>query len=171
MFFLLNRTRSARGAKPFLNQQAYGAQYGGKQVFEHLLKQMQTSVLHNFETITSEDDRYPKNVEYSMIPIFGGIYTKDMLQASTSSLEELINQFEKLTKWSHIQKQKQQQQTVRQEPVWSSHNIARLLNMTSWERPQLEGFLYAEINGYLQSLSFSNHSIEQVPEGKIQMGV
>lgn len=167
----VNRTQAARSAEPFLNQKTYGPQYGSRQVFDDILKQIQTSYVHNIETVTSEDDRYPMGFEYSSIQGISELVEKSIiLQGSTSSLEELMSQFQKLIQWTHIQKEKQQQQqTLRQEPVWSSQNIARLLNMTSWQRPQLEGFLYAEINGYLQSMSFNNHSIEELPEGKLQI--
>lgn len=125
---------------------------------------MQIHFQEQAEVIGSHDQFYPKGLRYSEKYNFGGIRHDVLnLEVMVSSIDELINVFQKETQHFSEQYRNQEQnaESQRQHP-YSSIKIAQELGIEPDEREQLEGSLYLEY-GLLQAmLSVDNHTISNL---------
>lgn len=140
-----------------MTSKTYGYQYGHNYLRSYAINELKYDK-EVFQTIGSEDSLLPK---YLRLVVRNGPLQCMYVDSMVSSIEELTNVFKRQTEQY---KQDKDQDELAGSGKFSSDKIAKLLNLKSEEREQLEGNLYVSL-GYIQKLwSFDNNSIEQLPE-------
>lgn len=162
---MFKRRSSAQSAKHLLTKKRYGAQYSKNHLRSYVVEEMKTAYKQTTQIFGGQDDTLAKGVKYALRTRFGGIRQEVVnMQALVSSIEDLTEVFEKQTQRYQEKKQQKKSQAPH---TWSSENIAKLLNMQTEQREQLEGNWHLEMGPLQKIFSFDNQTIERMPESKL----
>ncbi|KAJ8985867.1 hypothetical protein NQ317_006241, partial [Molorchus minor] len=162
-----NLRSNAEAARPLLTKTKYGLEHGGSLLRNYVNDELNVDFKEAFQSIGHDDDMYPISLKYSLRANVGGAKGKLFgVQALLSSIHELIHVGKLQTDSYQKQMEKQWQNADKQEKqMYTSQNIAKLLNLKADEREQLEGFLNIELDEHVQHmLSLDNRTLEQIPE-------
>lgn len=167
MFLFFYRRRAAEAAKPLLTKKAYGIQFGGDYLHQHVIEELNYKYKDVLQIIGSEDEYYPKGMKFSLHSGSAGLSGKLMnVQAMVSSVKVLTYVLREHMS-SHTQHHQQQNQkySSQMQHQYSSQKIAEILGLQSDEQEQLEGNFYYEDEALNAMLPFDNQTIHKIIKG------
>lgn len=122
----------------------------------------------NIQTIASEDSFMPKGIRYALRAYLGGARRRMInVQSMVSSIFDLEDTLKRQTAeyQRDFEKQMEQGQQAAQQP-FSSEWITKQLNIQNEENEQLEGSLLLKLSRAHRMFSFTNNTIEKLPESE-----
>ncbi|XP_060515925.1 vitellogenin-like isoform X2 [Cylas formicarius] len=153
---------AAESARPLLTSKVYGIEnYNGWKDYVH--EKMQQEYVHHVYHIGSEESYLPKSLKYQVKGRINGMNEHFVnVQAMVSSIKELKNVlFQQTEQYEQLKSQRSQQGGQNK---WSSENVARMLNLETPEKEQLEGFIYTQMGSLHKLWSIDNNTLERLPE-------
>ncbi|XP_072402124.1 vitellogenin-like [Diabrotica undecimpunctata] len=158
---------AAKAALNLLNdQKSHGLRHGANYLRTYVVEELQKMYKESTQIFGSDDSMVPKGIRYSLQQHMGQIKRRIVnIQAITSSVDDLLKVLEEQTAYFQQEESQQKQKSQEQEKnQWSSHNIAKLLNIQPDNREQLEAFMFMEISDQYLMAGLDNRTLENLPE-------
>ncbi|XP_017781017.1 PREDICTED: vitellogenin-like [Nicrophorus vespilloides] len=157
---------NSEAAQPLLTKENFGIQYSRNFLRSFVNREMNLFYKQNIQIYGNEESSLPNGIKSMLRSELNGFNTEIFdIEAMVSSIDELTNVLKQQTEiHQHEQKQQKQNYKQAQQNQWSSEHIARLLNIQTEEREQLEGNFLFEFGVIANRfMAFDNRTVELLP--------